>query len=150
MLDINGRDELLNHVGDDLGTTEWYLVDQKEIDQFAKVTGDLYWMHLDVARAEAAVGGTIAHGLYTLSLGPRFCYQMYEIHGFAQELNYGYSKVRFPEPLPVGCRVRMRARLDSVDERAEDRYLTTVSQVFERENAERPVCVAEALTLYIS
>ena len=77
--------------------------------QFAEVTGDHQWIHVDPERAkETPFGGTIAHGYYTLSLAPRFSEQIFELEGFAFGVNYGLNKVRFPAPLPVGGKVRMQ------------------------------------------
>jgi len=82
----------------------------------ARVTGDDQWIHVDVDRAkESPFGGTIAHGNYTLSLGPKFSYAMFSLEGFAFALNCGFDKVRLPAPLPVGSRVRMRATLSKVE-----------------------------------
>ena len=80
----------------------------------------------------------------TLGLGPRFTYEAYEIEGFAFGVNYGYDRVRFPAPLPVDSRVRMRATLGSVDD-VPGGIQMKVTQTFEREGGEKPVCVAEQL-----
>ena len=145
MLTISGIDELRAKVGDELGVSEWHQVTQEEIDAFADATGDHQWIHVDPERAtQTPFGSTIAHGLYTLSLGPRFTFAMFTIEGFAFGLNYGYNKVRFPAPLPVDSRVRMRATLSSVDDVPGGVQLT-ITQTFEREGEEKPVCVAEQL-----
>jgi acyl dehydratase len=109
------------------------------------VTGDHQWIHTDPERAaQTPFGGTIAHGLYTLSLGPKFSYEVMDVQGFAFGVNYGYGKVRFPAPLPVGSKVRMRATLTNVDD-VPGGIQITVTQTFEREGGEKPVCVAESL-----
>jgi acyl dehydratase len=146
MLTLNGLDEVRAWVGKELGVSEWHQVTQEDIDAFADVTGDHQWIHVDPERAAATpFGGTIAHGYYTLSLAPRFIYAMYTLEGFAFGLNYGLNKVRFPAPLPVGDRVRMRASLLSVDEIPGGAQMV-VQFTFEREGGDKPVCVAEALT----
>jgi len=146
MLTISGIDELKARVGEELGVSEWHEVTQDAIDAFADVTGDHQWIHVDPERAaETPWGGTIAHGLYTLSLGPRFTFAMFTIEGFAFGLNYGYDKVRFPGPLPVGSRLRMRATLSSVDDVPGGVQLT-ITQTFEREGEDKPVCVAQAVS----
>jgi len=89
-------------------------------------------------------GGTIAHGLYTLSLGPRFSYALMDVQGFAFGLNYGLGKVRFPAPLLVGSRVRMRLAIDAVDDIPGGVQLTS-RWTFETEGADKPVCVAESI-----
>ena len=142
---ITGIDELNAHVGQELGVSDWYEVTQDVIDRFAEVTQDFQWIHVDVEKAkETPFGGTIAHGLFTLSLGPKFSYEILVIQGFAFGVNYGYDKVRFPAPLPVGSKVRMRATLTKVDE-VPGGVQFTVTQTFEREGADKPVCVAESL-----
>ena len=145
MLTITGVEDLKARAGDELGVSEWYLVTQEEIDAFADTTGDHQWIHVDVERAaDTPFGGTIAHGLYTLSLGPRFTFEVFTIDGFAFGLNYGYNKVRFPAPLPVGTRVRMRATLSAVDD-VPGGVQITITETFEREGGDKPVCVAESV-----
>jgi acyl dehydratase len=146
MLTITGVDELKAKVGEELGVSEWHEVTQEAIDAFADATGDHQWIHVDPQRAaETPWGSTIAHGLYTLSLGPQFTFALFTIEGFAFGLNYGYNKVRFPAPLPVDSRVRMRATLTSVDDVPGGVQLT-ITETFEREGEEKPVCVAEAVS----
>jgi len=145
MLTISGIDELRAKVGEELGVSEWHEVSQDAINAFADATGDHQWIHVDPERAaQTPWGSTIAHGLYTLSLGPQFTFAMFTIEGFAFGLNYGYNKVRFPAPLPVNSRVRMRATLSSVDDVPGGVQLT-ITQAFEREGEEKPVCVAESV-----
>jgi acyl dehydratase len=145
MLTISGIDELRAKVGEELGVSEWHEVTQDEIDAFADATGDHQWIHVEPERAaQTPFGSTIAHGLYTLSLGPRFTFALFTIEGFAFGLNYGYDKVRFPAPLPVDSRVRMRATLANVEDVPGGVQLT-VRQTFEREGEEKPVCVADSV-----
>jgi acyl dehydratase len=146
MLTISGIDELRAKVGEELGVSEWLEVTQDAINAFADATGDHQWIHVDPERAaQTPWGSTIAHGLYTLSIGPKFTFDMFTIEGFAFGLNYGYNKVRFPAPLPVDSRVRMRATLSSVDDVPGGVQLT-ITQTFEREGEQKPVCVAEAVS----
>jgi acyl dehydratase len=146
MLTISGIDELRAKVGEELGVSEWHAVTQEAINAFADATGDHQWIHVDPERAaQTPWGSTIAHGLYTLSLGPQFTFALFTIEGFAFGLNYGYNKVRFPAPLPVDSRVRMRATLSSVDD-VPGGVQFTITQTFEREGEEKPVCVAEAVS----
>ena len=143
---LSGIDELKAAVGQELGVSDWHEVTQEAINDFAEVTQDFQWIHVDVERAkETPFGGTIAHGLYTLSLGPKFSYEIVDVQGFVFGVNYGYAKVRFPAPLPVGSRVRMRATLTSVDD-VPGGVQFSVTQTFEREGHEKPVCVAESLS----
>jgi acyl dehydratase len=145
MLTLNGIDEIKARVGEELGVSDWHEVTQQDVDAFADVTGDHQWIHVDPERAkQTPFGGTIAHGYYTLSLAPRFSYAMYAIEGFAFALNYGLNKVRFPAPLPVGSKVRMRAAIASVEDIPGGIQMATTC-TFEREGGEKPVCVAETL-----
>ena len=145
MLTLNGLDEVTSYVGKELGVSDWHLVTQESVDRFAEVTGDDQWIHIDVERAkETPFGGTIAHGYYTLSLAPRFSYDMFELDGFAFGINYGLNRVRFPAPMPVGGRVRMRAKLVAVREVPGGAEIVT-ELTFEREGGDKPVCVAESL-----
>jgi acyl dehydratase len=146
MLVLSGIDEVKAHAGKPLGVSDWYEVTQESVDAFADVTGDHQWIHVDVERAkESPFGGTIAHGYYTLSLAPRFSYSMFSFKGFAFGVNYGLNRVRFPAPLPVGARVRMHAKIVSVEDIGGGIQVVTELS-FECENAEKPVCVAEALS----
>ncbi|GAC1441123.1 MAG: MaoC family dehydratase [Solirubrobacteraceae bacterium] len=145
MLTLNGIDEVKAQVGQELGVSEWHEVTQQAIDEFARVTGDDQWIHVDPERAkDTPFGGTIAHGYYTLSLAPKFSYAMFTIEGIAFGVNYGLNRVRFPAPMPVGKRVRMRAKMASVEDIPGGAQFTT-ELTFECEGAEKPVCVAESL-----
>jgi acyl dehydratase len=145
MTTITGLDQLKDAEGQELGTSDWHEVTQKDIDTFADVTGDHQWIHVDPERArDTPFGGTIAHGYYTLSLAPRFSEQILKLEGFAFGVNYGLNKVRFPAPLPVGAKVRMRAKVASVEPVAGGAQLA-LELTFEREGGDKPVCVAETL-----
>jgi acyl dehydratase len=145
MTTITGLEALRAATGTELGVTEWHEVTQTAVDAFADATGDHQWIHVDPERAaQSPLGGTIAHGLYTLSLAPAMTSALLSFEGFAFALNYGYDRVRFPAPLPVGSRVRMRARLAAVEDVPGGAQITIV-QTFEREGADKPVCVAESL-----
>ena len=145
MRTISGLDELKAAEGDELGTSDWHEVTQQAIDAFADVTGDHQWIHVDVERAkETPFGGTIAHGYYTLSLAPMFMERIFALEGFAFAVNYGLDKVRFPAPVPVGSRVRMRAKLAKLEEVPGGAQMT-VEATFEVEGGSKPVCVAETL-----
>ena len=122
--------------------SDWHEVTQRHIDAFASATDDYERIHVDPERAkETPWGVTIAHGLYTLSLGPKFLYTIFEMRDVPLALNYGFDKVRFISPVPVGSRVRMRATLESVEDSGRARII----QTFEREGQDKPVCVAESV-----
>jgi acyl dehydratase len=145
MTTITGLDGLRAAVGTDLGVTDWQEVTQADVDAFADATGDHQWIHVDRARAaQTPFGGTIAHGLYTLAIAPALTSSLLSLDGFAFALNYGYNRIRFPAPLPVGSRVRMRATLAAVEDIPGGAQITIV-QTFEREASDKPVCVAESL-----
>src|SRR5689334_25310173 len=133
MLTISGPEELKSKVGEELGVSEWHEVTQERVNAFAESTEDFQWIHVDEERAkDTPFGGTIAHGLYTLSLGPKFSYSMFSMEGVAFGVNYGYEKVRFPSPLPVDSKVRMRATLAEVTDVPGGAQFR-VTQTFERE-----------------
>ena len=145
MRTISGLAELMRAEGEDLGSSGWHFVSQQAIDAFADATGDHQWIHVDPERAKRTpFGGTIAHGYYTLSLAPMLSEQIFALDGFAYAINYGLNRVRFPAPLPVGSRVRMHAKLKSLEEVPGGAQMT-VEVTFEREGGDKPVCVAETL-----
>jgi acyl dehydratase len=146
MITINGIEELQAKVGEDIGVSDWHDVTQDVVDEFARVTGDDQWIHTDPERARSTpFGGTIAHGYFTLALHPVLAKQLLRYEGFAFGVNYGLNKVRFPAPLPVGNRVRLRMTLIDVED-VLGGVQVTMRLTFESEGALKPVCVAEQLT----
>ena len=146
MLTISDLDELRAKVGAELGVSDWHDVTQEAVDAFAEVTGDDQWIHTDPQRAtRTPFGGTIAHGYYTLSLHPVLAKEVFAFEGFEFAVNYGLNRVRFPAPLPVGNRVRMRVTLLGVEDVLGGTQIT-MKLTFEGEGALKPVCVAESLT----
>jgi acyl dehydratase len=137
--------ELRSLVGQELGPTAWREIDQARIDAFAEVTEDRQWIHVDPERAGASpLGSTIGHGLLTLSFGPNMMEELISFARFGHTLNYGYGKVRFPAPLPVGSRLRLRASILAVEDAGQGAQVIA-RQTFEREGGEKPICVAESL-----
>ena len=140
---FNGVDELKAAVGEQLGTSDWLTVDQKQIDTFAEATGDHQWIHVDVEKAKGGpFGGTIAHGYLTLSLLPVFSAQVYKVENVKMGINYGLNKVRFTSPVPVNSRVRGSFELLEVSE-VKDSLQVVNKVTVEIEGSERPACVAE-------
>ncbi|MGZ8273226.1 MAG: MaoC family dehydratase [Burkholderiaceae bacterium] len=144
-------DEIGRRVGSNFGASEWVLVTQSMIDAFADATADHYFLHVDPARASTTpFKGTIAHGLLTLSLLPAMGYQVCPyVEGARYPLNYGFNKVRFVAPVPVGSRVRAffvlrQAETIGADQR-QLRYDATVAI----EGSERPALVADWLMRYV-
>ena len=148
MLTITGVEGLRARAGQELGVSAWHEVTQEQINAFAAATDDYERIHIDPERAkETPFGVTIAHGLYTLSLGPKFLYEIFTMEGVPLALNYGFDRVRFITPLPVGSRLRMRATLTAVEE-GDGSVTARITQTFEREGQEKPICVAESRVLY--
>ena len=140
--------DLPAHVGKNLGTSAWLLIDQARIDAFAHATGDHQWIHVDVERAKAGpFGGPIAHGYLTLSLTPALLDEVLHVSGVAMGINYGLNKLRFPAPVPVGSKVRAGAALATVEDVAGG-VQVALDVTFEIEGATKPVCVAEVLFRY--
>lgn len=140
--------ELVALEGEILGPTDWYEITQPGIDTFAEATRDFQWIHTDPERAGASpLGSTIAHGLLTLSLGPKFTMELIDFDGFGHSLNYGYDRVRFPAPLPSGSWLRMHLVVAAIED-VSGGVQVTLRQTFERRGTERPVCVADALARF--
>ena len=104
LVEINGIEEMQAAVGKSVGPGEWRQVTQDDIDDFARLSGDDQWIHVDVerAKAESPFGTTVAHGNLTLSMIDGLRSGLVESTGFALGVNYGWNKVRFPAPVPVG------------------------------------------------
>lgn len=133
-------------VGQEIGVSEWLLVDQARIQRFADASDDQQWIHTDPVRAAAGpFGACIAHGFLTLSLIPRFFETAFRVSESRMGLNYGLNRVRFPAPVPVGSRLRGRFKLLSC-EPIEGGVQLCIEVSVEREGAAKPVCVAESLT----
>jgi len=144
-------EEFKNSAGTELGPSDWLLIDQKRINQFAEATDDYQFIHVDAEKAAASpFGSTIAHGFLTLSLISHLVSQiMLKPKGTVMGINYGSDKVRFIQPVKVNSRVRARARIEKVSERPGGQYLTKSTTTIEIENESRPALVAEILSLYI-
>jgi acyl dehydratase len=133
--------------GEHLGYSDWHEITQDQVSMFADATGDHQWIHVDIDRAKAGpFGGPIAHGFLTLSLLPMLGAEIYQVGGLRMGINYGLEKVRFPNPVLVGARVRAGAELRTVNE-VERGTQAVVKYVVEIENAAKPACVAEFVVL---
>jgi acyl dehydratase len=139
--------DLKEHVGRELGPSDWMTVDQAMIDKFADATGDHQWIHVDVERAKREMPGgkTIAHGYLTLSLVPRMAATLLKVSKRKRGVNYGSNKVRFTNVVPAGARVRLRQRLLAVDEVSGSGYRITSEMTVEIEGQDRPALVAETM-----
>ncbi|CPV92566.1 MaoC family dehydratase [Mycobacteroides abscessus] len=144
---FNGIEEITTG---DLGVSDWLLVDQERVNTFADATGDHQWIHVDPERAaDGPFGGTIAHGLLTLSLLPHFQFELIRVDNISMGINYGYNKVRFINPVRVGARLRARAEVTSVEQKPGAVDVTIVTTV-EIDGADKPACVAESISRYIT
>jgi acyl dehydratase len=136
-------------VGDDLGTTSWFRVEQQLVTDFARLTRDENWIHVDVERAKVGpFAGTIAHGYLTLSLLPYFANQLIDLAIPHTRLNYGLNKVRFPHPVRVGQRVRGTGVLMGLPKIASGHQLI-VDYRIDVEGADKPACVAESVLVLL-
>jgi acyl dehydratase len=148
-LTVDEPKDLKQHIGRELGPSEWMTVDQAMIDKFADATGDHQWIHVDVERAKREMPGgkTIAHGYLTLSLVPRMAATLVTINKRSRGINYGSNKVRFTSPVPAGARIRLRQRIVSVEDVSGNGVRVTTEAIVEVEGQERPALVAEIMGL---
>lgn len=140
---------LKDFIGQELGCSNWLLIDQARIDRFADATGDHQYIHVDPVRAaNSPFGTTVAHGLLTLSLIPSLLDGLLVLpEGLQMTVNYGLDAVRFIQPVPVNAQVRLRATLLGADEKRPGQWLLKVQATLEVEGQAKPACVAEALLL---
>lgn len=139
-------------LGTEIGVSNWIEVDQAMIDQFATVTHDEQWIHVDPARAaaETPFGGTIAHGFLSLSLASRFAYDCLPVYeGQVMGINYGFNKIRFLSPVKAGSRLRGRFVLRDVKKRSDKELQRETALTIEIEGSDSPALVAEWLSLSI-
>ena len=147
MLKVEKPQDLLQHVGQELGPSEWLTVTQEMIDKFADATGDHQWIHVDVERAKREMPGgkTIAHGYLTLSLLPQLAPTLMKVEKRRRGVNYGSNRVRFTAPVPAGARVRLRQKLVKVEPVEDNGFRVTSEMTMEVEGNSRPAMVAETL-----
>lgn len=136
-------------VGKPLGTSEWFVMTQEVVDQFAQATGDMQWIHVDPDRASRGpFGGCIAHGHLTLSLaGGKFIHEIVKTSA-RMGVNYGCDRVRFPSPVVVGSRVRGAATLQSVTDLSAGGMQVTIRMTVEIQGLDKPACVADLLARF--
>lgn len=140
--------DLLALVGTRLGSSDWFTIEQRHLDDFARVTGDDFWIHVDVERAARDMpdGRTIAHGLFVLSLVPLLQRQIFRVERRGKGLNYGSDRVRYTAPVPVGSRVRLHQTLKNAQRIGQATRMTTTCE-FEIEGRDRPALVADFILL---
>jgi acyl dehydratase len=146
---VNSPEALKEFVAKEIGASDWLVVTQERIDQFAAATEDRQWIHVDRERAkkESPYGSTIAHGFLTLSLISFFTKQVVEVRGTGLTVNYGLNRVRFPSPVREGSRIRAHTSLLGFKEFPEGHEAVFACSV-ECEGSEKPCCVAEWIVRY--
>ena len=148
MKTLNGIDELHVVANTPIGYSSWHTLTQEKIDAFADATGDHQWIHVDPSRAaDGPFGATIAHGHLLTSMIPMLVWEVYVVDGVRMGINYGSNKVRFPAPVPVGSRIRAAVEIADVETVPSGVQVVTAVTI-ERENADKPVCIAEIVSIY--
>ncbi|MCX7149470.1 MAG: MaoC family dehydratase [Rhodocyclales bacterium] len=139
-----GIEDARTRVEQEIGISDWMLIDQERVNAFADVTGDRQWIHVDVERSkrESPFGGPIVHGYLTLSLLAKFAQECIAVEGIKLAVNYGLNRVRFASPVKVGSRVRARFVLGAVEDIPGGAQLVWQA-VIEIEGGAKPACVAE-------
>lgn len=135
--------------GQEVGLSEWVVIDQHRVDQFAEATADYQWIHVDIERAarEMPEGKTIAHGYLTLALIPALTGKFIDVKNLERAINFGLNKVRFYAPVPIGSKLRGRATVLQARKRAGALLLTSEVRI-EVEGQRKPACVAETLGMF--
>ena len=142
---------LVEYVGKEIGTSDWFEVDQERINQFADTTLDHQFIHVDPEKATPLFGSTIAHGFLSLSLIPHLTSQaVLAPENLKHVFNYGLDKVRFINPVKVGSKVRTHSKVASVDDKGDGRYLMKTEITMEIEGDDKPAFVAESLSMFIT
>jgi acyl dehydratase len=147
---LDGIAGLRSHVGNHLGYSNYRAITQPMVDEFAQVTGDRQWIHVDPERAATGpFGATIVHGLFTLSLGAALAREVFLVEAVRMGVNYGYDRIRYPSPLRVGRQVRLGVDVrDCVD--VSGGVQVTFRFSFEEQDAAKPACVADSVVRYFA
>ena len=151
MIGLVPAEKLVDYVGKEIGTSEWFEVDQERINQFADTTLDHQFIHVDPEKATPLFGSTIAHGFLSLSLIPHLTSQaVLAPENLKHVFNYGLDKVRFINPVNVGSKVRTISKVVSVDDKGDGRYLVKTEITMEIDGVDKPAFVAESLSMFIT
>lgn len=144
---LTGIEDLRARIGQEVVVSDWLEVTQSRIDQFAEATGDHQWIHVDVERArrESPFKAPIAHGFLTLSLLSKFINESLHFGGTKMGVNYGFNRLRFTDPVPVGARIRARFKLDKLEDLDGGVQMIWAVTV-EREGSGKPCLVGEWVT----
>lgn len=148
MLTVEHAIDLQLHAGRPMGSSDWFTIEQQHIDDFARLSGDDYWIHVDTERAarDMPAGKTIAHGLYVLSLIPWLQREVFAIRRRGRGLNYGYDRVRFLSPVQIGSRIRLTMSLVQATRQATGTRVELEATV-EIEGSEKPALIARSIVL---
>ena len=144
---ISSINDAVSLVGSELGVSDWLEIDQKRVNDFADVTGDHQWIHVDVERAkkESPYGAPIAHGFLTLSMIPALSKDNFRVQNAQLVINYGLNKVRFLSAVPVGSRIRVRSELADAVAKDPTTVDLTVRHTIEIDGVDKPAAVAEMI-----
>ena len=151
MIGLVPAEKLVDYVGQEIGSSDWFEVDQDRINMFADATLDHQFIHIDSEKATPLFGSTIAHGFLSLSLVPHLTSQaVLAPENLKMVFNYGLDKVRFINPVNVGSKVRTHSKCVSVDDKGDGRYLMKTEVTMEIEGAEKPAYIAETLAMFVT
>lgn len=152
MREIGCIEDMHQLVGQELGVSDWLVIDQERIDKFADATGDHQWIHLDTERAYKELSGetTIAHGYLIVSLIPMLTSQIFTVKNNRKRINYGSNRVRFTNSVSTGSRIRARLFLKALEPFKENGVQATLEIKIEIDGDSRPACVAETITVFFS
>ena len=142
-----------NYIGKEIGISDWYEVTQDEITKYGKIVGDMQWIHVDPERAkrESPYGTTVAHGNWVLSIAyPKLFKQLYVPTNTRMTINYGWNKIRFPAPTPIGKRIRLVAKVVDVRKVGDDAYDVEFDYKIYVEGESKPCFVASKLSRFYS
>ena len=151
MIGLVPAEKLVDYVGQEIGSSDWFEVDQDRIDMFADATLDHQFIHIDSEKATPLFGSTIAHGFLSLSLVPHLTSQaVLAPENLKMVFNYGLDKVRFINPVNVGSKVRTHSKCVSVDDKGDGRYLMKTEVTMEIKGIEKPAYIAETLSMFVT
>ena len=151
MIGLVPAEKLVDYVGQEIGSSDWFEVDQDRIDMFADATLDHQFIHIDSEKATPLFGSTIAHGFLSLSLVPHLTSQaVLAPENLKMVFNYGLDKVRFINPVNVGSKVRTHSKCVSVDDKGDGRYLMKTEVTMEIQGIEKPAYIAETLSMFVT
>lgn len=149
-LKFSNLTEFKTYLGKELPKTEWYVITQRMINDFANATLDKQWIHIDEKRAEkeSPFKSTIAHGFMSVAMLSKLLESLFTINSLKMGLNYGLNKVRFPNPVPVNSKLRLHASIKEIEDIANNGVKVTFTCVIEIKGVSKPACVAEFIAAF--